>query len=249
MESSTLQGRPMSLDMFDRALDCTERLESLARSIGYRHVLLSGGECTDHPDFETIVEKVLSRGLFPIVLSHGMWLSDDARRVSILRPEWKEVSFQITYDPRFYPDGPPHHVDDPRLVYIPSLSVMLPLGRFKGQVHSEVPTRNSPSSFNFRSLTHSVKDVRVAVAHLRLRALQGLSGHCSPSISANGDVVAGESNACFRIGTVDSSPEEITQAVLAMGSCNRCGLESSLSMEHRRAIGATKLYGPSEGGL
>jgi len=237
MESATIKGRHMPLEMFDRALDCSDRVEATARQLGYPLILLSGGECTDHPDFELLVEKVLERDLMPMVLSHGMWLADAEKRASLLRPEWKTVRYQITYDPRFYPGGPPHKVTDNRVLYVDSLSRMLPIGRFKGQEHAEVDTRIGPTSFNFRSMTRAFGDVRAAIAQLRIRAMQGASGHCSPSISANGDFVAGESNACFKVGTVDSTPEQITEAVLSMGSCNRCGLEAKLPQEHQRAIG------------
>lgn len=237
MESSTIKGRAMPVELFERALDCSDRVESVARSIGYPMILLSGGECTDHPQIELLIEKVLARGLLPMILSHGMWLSDPDRRASLLRPEWKNVMFQITYDKRFYPEPAPVRIEDHRIVYIDSLSGMLPLGRFKGDSHREVPTKNAPSSFNLRSLTRSLGDVRVAIGHLRLRAMQGRSGHCSPSISANGAFVAGETNACFQVGTVDSSPEQITEALLSMKGCDRCGLEKMLSGPHRAALG------------
>lgn len=244
MESSTIKGRHMPLELFDRALDCADQVEALARPF-YPLILLSGGECTDHPDIEVLIEKVLARGLMPMVLSHGLWLADDEKRASLLRPEWKTVRFQITHDPRFYPTAPPR-IDDERVLYIDSLTMMMPLGRFKGQRHPELPTHSGPISFNFRSMTHAFRDVRQAVMQLRVRALTGKSGHCSPSISANGDFVAGESNACFKVGTVDSTPEELTEAVLSMGSCNRCGLETGLSQAHKRAIGVSTLYAPGE---
>jgi len=236
MESSTVKGRHMSLEMFDRALDCSDRVEVFARSIGYRAILLSGGECTDHPDIEILIQKVLDRGLIPMVLSHGLWLSDKEKRESLLRPEWDTVVFQVTHDPRFYRIKPAR-VEDPRIIYIDSLTMMMPLGRFKGKTRVDLPTHRAPASFNFRSMTRFFGDVRQSIMHLRVRALQGQSGHCSPSISSTGAFVAGETNSCFKIGTVDSTPEELTRGVFQMGSCDRCGLEKGLGSAHREAIG------------
>lgn len=63
---------------------------------------------------------------------------------------------------------------------------------------------------------------------------------------SHGDVLAGESRFCWKIGTVKSTNEELTRAVMSMGSCNRCGLESGLGQEYKRAIGLSSLYLPEE---
>jgi hypothetical protein len=97
--------------------------------------------------------------------------------------------------------------------------------------------RAAPSSFNFRSIVHSTKSVSQAIKILRVRGCLGKSGFCTPSVSHDGTVVAGESRFCYPIGTVNSSNEELTQAVLSMGSCNRCGQEGNLSPMHKHAIG------------
>jgi hypothetical protein len=71
----------------------------------------------------------------------------------------------------------------------------------------------------------------------RVRAATGLSGHCSPSICEDGRVNIGESRNCWTIGTVHSTEAELTQAVLQMKSCNRCGLEDKLHGQYRTALG------------
>lgn len=242
------QGAHMSMETFDKAIDLTVELESLAVVSGYRpELLLSGGECTDHPEFEKMVERAHEFGFFVRPLSHGMWLNDPERVKSYLRPEWVNLQWQITNDPRFYPKKNGPIPKDERVVFVPSLSVMLPLGRFDGKTHSVIPTRKGPSSFNFRSITHSTKDIRKSVSILRLRSSAGLSGHCSPSITHEGDAVAGESRLCWKIGTVSSTWQELTENTLKMGSCNRCGLEEGLDQQHKRAIGLSVLYTPNEG--
>ena len=105
--------------------------------------------------------------------------------------------------------------------------------------------RSSPASFNLRSLTRSFGSFSKAVAVLRARAATGSSGNCTPSICDNGDVMAGETRNCWKIGTVHSTNEEVTKNILAMGECNRCGLETGLSQEHKRAIGLSTLFLPN----
>lgn len=245
MERSVPGGPHMTREVFLRALDCSDRVEVLARQIGYNAILLSGGECTEHPDILWFIEQVYARGLQPMLLSNGLWLADPELRAAILRPEWPSLLIQVTNDPRFYPKRPPiESCDDPRVVFIPSLSAMIPLGRYVGKT-SDVPTKKVPSSFNFRSLTRTHGDLRLAIAHLRMIAMTGRGGNCAPSISYDGAFIAGETNACFKVGTVDSSPEELTQGVLAM-QCNRCHLEDGLTQEQKRAIGASRLYAAGE---
>ena len=52
-------------------------------------------------------------------------------------------------------------------------------------------------------------------------------------------------NEALRIGTVDSSNEELTRGLVEM-RCNRCGLVDNLTPEQKRAIGESVLYSPYE---
>lgn len=245
MENSTVAGLHMTRDIFTKALELTARLEGLAWSQGIPPlILLSGGECTEHPDIVTYIEEVIRRKFFPVLITNGMWLDNPELRAAILRPEWKHLFIQVTNDSRFYPSKPKEIPIDPRIVFVPSLTKLLPLGRFKPkQATADLPIKDAPSSFNIRSLTRHFGDIRKALVVLRSRAVAGQSGHCTPSISSDGTIVAGESNACFAIGTVDSSAEDITKAITSM-VCNRCGLVGNLTQEQRVAIGESRIYAP-----
>lgn len=236
LEKSVPSEPHMDLDTFDRALEFTWRIERLARErFGYALVLLSGGECTEHPDIVTLIERTISRGFTPMLISNGTFLENETLKKELLHPRFEKVLIQITNDKRFYPRSVPR-VDHPRLLYVDSLTATVQLGRFKGKT-SDLPGRSSPSSFNFRSLTRSLQSSEEALAMIRGRAMTGMSGHCSPSVSHDGSFVAGESRLCFQLGTVDSTPEQVTKTLLEMGSCNRCSTEAKLGPEHRRAIG------------
>lgn len=245
MEDSTRKGQHMSMETFRQALDLTVRLEEYVQRAGIpTFILLSGGECTENPEIVQFVELVFARGFLPILITNGMFLNNPELRDSLLRKEWPDLFVQVTNDPRFYPTAPPMY-DDPRITYVPTLTAMLPLGRYKRSA-SEVRNLQAPTSFNLRSMTRSLRDVREAIKILRMRAMSGRSGHCSPNISDQGDLHAGESRNCWKIGDVASTPEEVTKAILDMGDCNRCGLESGLPLPHKRAIGLSHLYGPNE---
>ena len=241
MESSTVAGTHMPKDVFLQTLDFTIQTEMPAWKIGCPPLaLLSGGECTEHPDIVWMVEQVFAKGLIPILITNGQWLADPELRAALLRPEWKLLQAQVTHDPRYYPGAPPPRINDPRLLYDKVPGQLMPLGRAlngKMLAGAEHPGwKTYPSSFNLRSIGRSFQSFSQAVCHLRLRAAAGKFGHCSPSVDSNGIVRAGETRECWPLGTVSSTEEELTRALVSMGSCNRCGLESNLTTLQKNAI-------------
>ena len=248
MEDSTPAGKHMTRETFLAALALTERLEGEAWRKGIpRRLLISGGEATEHPDVEWFLETALADHEV-ILITNGMWLDDPVLRASILRPAWKRLLVQVTNDPRFYPKQPMAiPTEDARVVFVPKLSVLVPLGRMKpARAHGGkdgVPVRKGPTSFNLRSITRATGDVRVALTMLRARAAIGLSGNCSPSISSDGTLVAGETSNCFPIGDVHSTVEQVTRALVAM-QCNKCGLVDNLTQEQKLAIGEAQIVPP-----
>lgn len=256
MENSTPKaGQHMRIDVFDRVLDFVERLEERAWKIVPPILLLSGGEATEHPDVLTFIgaaiDRVASRGGMVILITNGMWLDDPDLARNILdnplasQKAWrKHLSIQVTNDPRFYPSAPVNRPSDPRIVYVPQLTHLIPLGRMKPtKAPDGIGFRKGPSSFNLRSLTRQFGDVREAIAMLRVRAISGMSGHCSPSISYDGTLVAGETGSCFPIGTPSSTADEVTRALVSM-SCNKCGLVDGLTHEQKLAIGEARIHLP-----
>ncbi len=238
LEDASPAGSHMSLALFQKALDFTERAECEAIKAGIpTMVILSGGECTDNPEILEMVKQVVDRKWIVMILTHGLWLNNKTLRDALLRDDWP-ILIQVTNDPRYYPRKPPHF-EHPRVFYINEITLLSTIGRAaKPNFDSKgLNPRISPSSFNFRSLTRSFNSVPEAIKMLRIHAAAGKPGSCSPAVSHDGTVTAGESRFCFPIGTVNSSNEELTQAVLSMGSCNRCGRETPLEPKYKRALG------------
>jgi hypothetical protein len=239
MEDATPAGEHMPFDTFMKALDFTERAECEAIKAKIPvMIMISGGECTDHPRIVEMVEQVVKRGWILTLLTHGLWLDNVELRESLLQKDWKHVLVQVTNDERYYPRKPPRF-EHPRVHYVSKLQILSTLGRAAETKFDPkgLDPRIAPSSFNFRSIVHSTRSVPTAILALRIRGCLGKSGFCVPSVSHDGTVVAGESRFCYPIGTVDSTNDELTQAVLNMGSCNRCGQEAGLRPEHKQAIG------------
>ena len=247
MEDSTVAGEHMTRETFLAALGLTERLEGEAWRSGIpKVILISGGEATEHPDVEWFLETTISSYDVVILITNGMWLDDPVLRAKILRPEWKRLLVQVTNDPRFYPKQPINvPTDDPRVGFVPSLTHLVPLGRMK-PARAKAGTdggggAEGPTSFTLRSVTRSTGDVRSALTMLRARAAIGMSGNCSPSISADGTIVAGETSNCFPIGDVHSTADQVTRALVAM-QCNKCGLVDNLTQEQKLAIGEARIH-------
>lgn len=232
MEDSTGRGEHMSLDTFQQVIRFTLNIESVAQAAGYRAMLLSGGECTDNPNFLKMLSMVEDAGLAPVIITHGLWINGPLHK-HILRPN-RQVFIQVTNDAAFYPRKPPM-IDDPRVAYVDKLTQIVHLGRAADKAFP-LPGKRAPTSFNFRSLVRSL-GIRPAIARIRLNAMAGKGGHCAPSVSHEGHFMAGETRNCFKLGTVWDAPEALEQAVLSMGTCNRCGLEDALEPLRRRAIG------------
>lgn len=237
----------MTMETFRAALAFTRRIEEAAWMLGCAPaILLSGGEPTEHPEIVEMLSLLVKERFVPVLISNGMFLADEKLREAILRPSWRSLMVQVTHDPRYYPSRPPPEIEDDRVEYRRSLGGMLPLGRFKPADRAGEVLRQGPTSFNLRSAGLHFRDFAAAVCARRLASGVTGNGNCAPSITHEGDVVAGESRFCWKLGTVHSTNEELTRAILGMGSCNRCGLETGLTLPQKRAIGLTSLFGPDE---
>lgn len=254
MENSTVQGEHMSADTFVDAIEWTHKMEVPAWALGApKVVLISGGECSEHPNFVDLVEVVRGMELIPLIITNGQWLSNPKVRNAILA-KGSQVFVQVTHDPRFCPEAlRPVRIDDPRVSYVESLTALLPLGRLterkqkKATDDGSLRTLKHPTSFNFRSLVRSQGSVASAIRFMRTYSATmafktgKMWSMCSPSISWDGSIHAGESNECWKIGTIYSTDEELTRATLDM-NCNKCGLENNLDENQKLAIGLPVIY-------
>lgn len=148
LEDSTVAGQHMTRETFLAALELTERLEGLSWERGVPKILLiSGGEATEHPDIEWFLETALAAGYRRLLITNGMWLDNPELRAKILRPDWTDLLIQVTNDPRFYPSAPKGiPTDDPRVMFVPSLTVLVTLGRLK---RSRLPQGPSSSPWTY----------------------------------------------------------------------------------------------------
>ena len=82
--------------------------------------------------------------------------------------------------------------------------------------------RVSPLCFNLRSSVRSYRNLTLAIACLRQ-----YGKFCTPSISVDGTVVAGETPFCQEVGTIFSSELDLLDGIIHV-SCNECGTWKNL---------------------
>jgi len=221
MINATPDGEHMSDENFAKALQFTEKFDLPI-------AMISGGEPTDHPRFIYFMEQLKQTELIPVVLSNGMFLEDKNFTEQVLN---LGIPLQITNDTRFYPKDIPK-IKHPLLTYTYNIREITPLGRAKGKIPA---SQKAPGCFNIRSMTHFFQENHGSL-HDVICGLRAYQKFCTPSINVDGSISAGETNQCFRIGNLDSSPKELLDGLMKV-QCNKCGLEDNLSSDHKRAIG------------
>lgn len=219
MEDAQPNGRHMPISVFKQVLE-------LHVQHGFPFLMLSGGEPTEHPDFVRIAKAARLFSPVALVMSNGLWLHDGRCEEYLSLG----IRFQIINDPAYYPVRvePVKHKNI--VVFAEKLiAPVSPIGRAK---KNNLQTgRISPLCFNFRSCIHHLNDFRTAVGYLR-----HLGRMCTPSITVDGEIVAGESRFCSPMGNLNSSMDELTKNAKAL-RCSRCGLVDNLTEEQRKAIG------------
>jgi hypothetical protein len=225
MIRATPDGEHMSLHTFAKCL------EFAANTINLPLLMLSGGEPTEHPQINELIDLAKSVGMSITLLSNGMFLSEwePEKRDELI----DKVEFvQVTNDPRFYPQSIPSF-EHPKVFFEDTLRIVSPMGRAKD--NGLETNRQAPLCFNLRSATRSLGNIVSAIFHLR-----GLGKMCTPSVNVDGSIVAGESPSCYKIGTVENDELKLTQNLINM-TCSNCGLVNNLSQEHKRIIGEARI--------
>lgn len=231
IDASGPEGEHMTHDTFERALDLRARLEA-------RITMLSGGEPTDHPDFFELATKALeaisdSLGVY-ILASNGLFVLDDQKYADMCELTQKGCGFlvvQITNDSRYYSRNlalVQERFDLPHWRFTDHLRQIMPCRRT--HENNIEPSRVVPLCANLRANTRRHGLLRSVVA------LESVMRTCSPSVSVDGSVRAGEMDTCYKIGDVTDSVETLESNLVNM-TCNACGLRDNLKPDLKEMLG------------
>lgn len=221
MEEAVPEGDRMSIETFLKTQAFIERVYH-----GGRIMMVSGGEPTEHPMLFDFLHFLKDWKV--IILSNGLFLTEKEKAFTDQLLS-HDITLQIYNDPQYYPQKVivPSH---PKIIFGDKINMLSPLGRAKGLPN----VRQSPLCFNLRSCARTLQSFPESVMALRMSGKM-----CTPSIDVYGNVLAGESRFCHKIGTVESSDEELHSNLLTM-ACNKCGLEDELTPALRDHIHGVK---------
>lgn len=222
MNSATPEGKHMTMDTLN------DVLEFLIRNQAYEHLIVSGGEPTEHPDFEMIMNRILTRfaeAKQPSVITittNGFWCLEHpeaAKRIAA-GTAYAKVFWQVSTDSRYYPKDLPLHKRlwrEPGFVLCDKcVTQVYPQGR---ALENNIPWKAKASKcFNVRAVTKQMKhpSIGLIVEHLLVSHF-----YCTPAIRIDGSISLGESDHCPKMASIYDSEDEIIQKIIEF-KCHQC---------------------------
>jgi hypothetical protein len=208
-------------------------------------IMISGGEPTEHPDFENVVHAIMKAtgySSFITIASNGLFVTDPdkfemMKRIARCDPV---VLIQVTRGKPFYPRDDVIVANEQKLKSIGSkVSIvdindsiaitgsLFPAGRALVN-HRELIGRGKPACSNLYLLPRQVDLVDLSDLVQTLEEMTRTS-FCKPSIDPDGNIHAGECiSQCEIIGNVNDSPRTLLDRLKTGKPCNRCGLVKNL---------------------
>lgn len=235
LNNSSPDGEHMSLSTWNM---CMEHV----RDVGAKVVIISGGEPTEHPNWDSIVKEACRNFWFVVIATNGMWIdtSKEASMLDILS-KYSNCSVQITSNRAYYPrhdqmcatirkftqrlkNSPIRRM---RVVEFTQINTcidtdihLVPLGRAATDETCLRLSENDPTitaSCFMGALVAAQTDYKSAVA-----ILEGRSHFCRPRINYKGEIAWSESALCPGFATVNDKFEDIVKKAKVWSPCCKC---------------------------
>lgn len=218
-------------------LEDTKRFMKFYDKIGSKKLLISGGEPTEHPNFDrhlAHILKIAKRKNVVFFATNGMFLSDPSKRKALSRicHKYPNLFVQVSNIKGLYPYYEQvkellHKYRDSkiRILLTTPISDMQKLGRARQNWEAVKDFdlkyhRIAPNCFNMYSLA-KVKGSFAEVLHFLSAELE--RAWCIPSImGATGDIYAGETRFCTKIGNISDMGESAFEYLKNNTPCQRC---------------------------
>lgn len=220
------EGKHMTFETFQQAIKF-----NFDRA-GDSPILISGGEPTEHPEFEKFLGYVLMykklqecanlKRFVPItVTTNGLWLTEHMDFIKSLENDGtfsSDIMFQVVVDDKYYPI----HVNEEVLSYSKLIVIghevpaIYPQGR---ALQNNIPTnRKSSNCFNVRAIAKQIECPTLE----KIITMQNLRGHmCTPHIDIDGNIKLGESRLCPVCSSIYKTDEEIVEDIIKF-QCHQC---------------------------
>lgn len=192
------------------------------------HIIVTGGEPTEHPKFLEMMQIIIETLDLECELSHitittnGFWCLEHQKEARKLAKgtDRVRVFWQVSTDARFYPKALPIHKrlwrEDGFMLCTDCVQRVYPQGRAKD---NNLPWAAKASKcFNVRATTKQMPrpSIGLIVEYLASRHL-----FCTPAIGIDGSIRLGESVLCPEVASIYDSQEVIIQKIKDF-KCHQC---------------------------
>lgn len=215
--NSQKDGKHMTKEVFLKALDFYDRFL-------YKIMIVSGGEPTEHPNFEEYMDIILKRGYNLIILSNGIWTLDERKDRYL-----SKYQFQIINDQRYYSKHIPV-INHPNILVFGK--VENPISKCTRSIKNNIYTKHAPKCFNLRSISK----IQTSFAKVLYGYTLYLNKFCSPLIKWDGSIILGESDLCKPFGTIYDSDQTLLSNMKNF-KCNNCGCFDNIDYKLRLYLG------------
>ena len=222
--------KPDGKDMESPILrDCLEFLKK--NGLGKEHLVISGGEPTEHKDFDSFVREIIqfgkNNGCFTVltVTTNGEKIQEVPERFLGYIKEAKDVGikliFQVSADVRYYPRRINVHKrifrEEGFILCDDCVEQIYPQGR---AWDNQIPWKAKGSKcFNVRALSHQLGS-RAKLKDIELHLLLHMK-FCTPHIGVDGSIKLGESDLCPVCASIYDDMEVIMDKIRSF-KCHKC---------------------------
>lgn len=241
MNDAKPDGRDMELPVLRDALRFLN-----AHGLGRGHLIISGGEPTEHEEFDLFMKEIIGFGeehhCFTIVTvtTNGEAIPKDSERFEGYVRSAKEAGFnllfQVSADIRYYPRRIPTHKrifrENGFVLCDPCIEQIYPQGR---ALENELPWKSKCSKcFNVRAIAHQLG--REATLGDIERTLMGAMKFCTPHIGVDGSIKLGESDLCPVCASIYDDMDTIMEKIRCF-KCHACDhVNAQLSDLYKRLL-------------
>lgn len=227
MNDAKPDGKDMSLETLKDTLKFIKK-----HSLGKTHIIITGGEPTEHRDFDSIMKEIFkfNKDCFNYftmvtVTTNGETIQKEPERFSNYIQEAKDsgflLFFQVSADVRYYPRRITTHKrifrEEGFVLVDNCIEQMYPQGR---ALDNKIPWESKCSKcFNVRSISHQLPESATLkdIEH----ELTTRAKFCTPHIKINGDIGLGESDLCPSCASIYDDMETIMEKIRKF-KCHKC---------------------------
>lgn len=235
-----MDSRPRGAHMKDEVFD---QVLGFCREASPMMVCVSGGEPTEHPEWERMVKELLAiPGVHTLaLLTNGQWIEDPKTRIAmakLIRSSKGRMKVQVYSHPDYYKDHEwtaEHEAQFRSIGCWPDFHspiFMQDLGRARKNCQDEVrDSDHVPSCVNSHMIavqTHSMQAFLAAAAQA--------GKFCRPLIDINGDVHMSESWLCQKVANISDGVDEVFRKMRASRPCKGCRLYSNFERLHEKEM-------------